>query len=200
MFACCHSTIFFVIRSESRAPCQKEVKKRLPVKVHRWRSQKPMVPGKAKPVNLVLRSPWSAREYLPQDLGYAVNPVNVDELQVDHIRTRRFVRAATPRTERNFDAADASTPSPLSSTLPAIFSAVNLNAFPLYLHALDQDFDVARVRLNGNPLPWPPSCTLTCFSCLLSSPIIVILMQYLLLNASNHLRFSGDPDDTKSSP
>ena len=34
-----NSAIFFLIRSESRAPCQREVKKRLPVKVHRWRSQ-----------------------------------------------------------------------------------------------------------------------------------------------------------------
>ena len=31
---------------------------------------KPMVPAKTRPVNLVLRSPWSAREKLPQDLGY----------------------------------------------------------------------------------------------------------------------------------
>ena len=30
---------------------------------------KPMVPAKAKPVNMVLRSPWSARENPPQDLG-----------------------------------------------------------------------------------------------------------------------------------
>ena len=33
------SAVFFLIRSESRAPCQREVKKRLPVKVHRWQSQ-----------------------------------------------------------------------------------------------------------------------------------------------------------------
>ena len=31
---------------------------------------KPMVPAKTRPVNLVLRSPWSARENPPQDLGY----------------------------------------------------------------------------------------------------------------------------------
>ena len=35
----------------------------------------PMVPAKARPVNLVLRSPWSARENPPQDLGYPINPV-----------------------------------------------------------------------------------------------------------------------------
>ena len=33
------SVIFFRIRSESRAPCQKEVKKRLQVKAHQWQNQ-----------------------------------------------------------------------------------------------------------------------------------------------------------------
>ena len=31
--------IFFLIRSESRAPCQRKVRMRLPVKVHQWQSQ-----------------------------------------------------------------------------------------------------------------------------------------------------------------
>ena len=53
---------------------------------------KPMVPAKARPVNLVLRSPWSARENPPQDLGYLVNPSNVDEGQGSHSSTRRQVR------------------------------------------------------------------------------------------------------------
>ena len=35
----------------------------------------------AKPVNLVLRSPWSTRWNPPQDLGYRVSPGNVDEGQ-----------------------------------------------------------------------------------------------------------------------
>ena len=40
MFSCARFlSIFFLIRSETRAPCQREVKKRLPVKVHRWRNQ-----------------------------------------------------------------------------------------------------------------------------------------------------------------
>ena len=39
MFSCSHSAIFFLIRSKSRAPCQREVKKRVPVKVHQWQSQ-----------------------------------------------------------------------------------------------------------------------------------------------------------------
>ena len=33
------SAIFFLNRSESRVPCQREVKKRLPVNLHRWRNQ-----------------------------------------------------------------------------------------------------------------------------------------------------------------
>ena len=39
MFSCSHFSNFLSDRSESRAPCQREVKQRLPVKVHRWRSQ-----------------------------------------------------------------------------------------------------------------------------------------------------------------
>ena len=63
MFSCTISVIFFLIRSESRAPCHRDVKKRLPVKVHRWRSQKWFQRWR----NLstwFLRSPWSTRENL----------------------------------------------------------------------------------------------------------------------------------------
>ena len=60
---------------------------------------KPMVPARVRPVNLVLRSPRSAREDPPQDLGYPVNLTDDDEGQGDHTTTRRLVRAATPRTE-----------------------------------------------------------------------------------------------------
>ena len=35
---------------------------------------KPMVPAKTRPVNLVLRSAWSARENPPQDLDFPVDP------------------------------------------------------------------------------------------------------------------------------
>ena len=34
----------------------------------------PMVPAEARPVNLVSRSPWSARENPPPVFGYLVNP------------------------------------------------------------------------------------------------------------------------------
>ena len=53
---------------------------------------KSMVPAKAKPVNLVLRSPWSARENFPQDLGYLVNPGNADEGQGSQTSTRKILR------------------------------------------------------------------------------------------------------------
>ena len=35
---------------------------------------KPVIPAKARPINLVSYSPWSARENPPQDLWYPVNP------------------------------------------------------------------------------------------------------------------------------
>ena len=60
------------------------------------------MPAMARPVNLVLRSPWSARENPPQDLGYPVNPGNVDEGQGDHTSTRRLVRTTqNPDVERS---------------------------------------------------------------------------------------------------
>ena len=57
---------------------------RLPVKVHQRQMPKPTVPAKARPVNLVLHSPWRTRENSPQDLGYPLNPVNDDEGRGDH--------------------------------------------------------------------------------------------------------------------
>ena len=51
---------------------------------------KPMDPAKARPVNLALRSPWSARENPPQDLGYPVNPENDGEGQTGSNSKNRF--------------------------------------------------------------------------------------------------------------
>ena len=58
---------------------------------------KPMLPAKTKPVDLFLRSPWSARENPPQGLGFPVNPVNDDAGQGDHTSTRRLVRTPQPK-------------------------------------------------------------------------------------------------------
>ena len=54
---------------------------------------KPMISAKARPIHLVSHSPWSERENPPQDLGYPVNPGNVDEGQGSQIGTRKLVRA-----------------------------------------------------------------------------------------------------------
>ena len=81
-----------MIRSESRAPSDGSPKAKL----------KPMVPAKARPMNLVLRSPWSARENLPQNLGYPVDPGNVDEGQGCQTSTRRLVQTTqNPEVERS---------------------------------------------------------------------------------------------------
>ena len=50
-----------------------------------------MVPAKTRPMNVVLRSPWSARENPPQDLGYPVGPGNADEGQGTQTGTRKLV-------------------------------------------------------------------------------------------------------------
>ena len=63
---------------------------------------KPIVPAKARPVNLVLCSPWSARDNPPQNLGYPFNLGNVDEGQGSHTSTRRLVRTTqNPEVERS---------------------------------------------------------------------------------------------------
>ena len=54
---------------------------------------KPMIPAKARPINLVSHSPWSARENPPQDLRYPVNPEIVEEGQGSQTSTRRFARS-----------------------------------------------------------------------------------------------------------
>ena len=53
---------------------------------------KPMVPAKTKPVNVMSRTPWSAREHILQDLGYPVDPVNADEGQGSQTSTWKLVR------------------------------------------------------------------------------------------------------------
>ena len=63
---------------------------------------KPAVPAKARPINLVLHSPWSARETLSQNLGYPVSPGNTDEGQGDLTRTRKLVQTTqNPEVERS---------------------------------------------------------------------------------------------------
>ena len=53
---------------------------------------KRMIPAKARPINLVLHSPWSARENPSQDLGCPVNLENDDKGQGDLTRTRKLVQ------------------------------------------------------------------------------------------------------------
>ena len=72
---------------------------------------KPRIPAKARPINLVPHSPWSARENSPQDLGYAVRKLvrttqspevaKQDDREVASYSTstRKLVRTATPWTE-----------------------------------------------------------------------------------------------------
>ena len=59
-----------------------------------WRmaKPKPTVSAKAKPVNLVLRSPRSTRENPPRNVGHPVDPGNVDEGQGSQTSTRKLVR------------------------------------------------------------------------------------------------------------
>ena len=82
------SSIFFLIRSESRAPCQREGKKRLPVKAHRWRN----------------RSQWFRRMRDPLIWCHTARWVRgkifrIISGQGSQSSTRKLVRAVNPRTE-----------------------------------------------------------------------------------------------------
>ena len=69
---------------ERQEPCQREVKKRLPVKVHRWRNRNQWFQRR--------RDPSTCEENPPQDLGYPVNRENVDEGQGSQTSARKLVR------------------------------------------------------------------------------------------------------------
>ena len=53
---------------------------------------KPTIPAKARPMNLVLHNPLSARKNPPQDLSDPVNPENVDEERGGHSSSGKPVR------------------------------------------------------------------------------------------------------------
>ena len=78
---CSRFSNFLSVPFGKQSSCQREVKNRLPSEGSPMAKRKPIFPAKARLVNLVLRSAWSARENPPQDLGYPVNPGNVDEGQ-----------------------------------------------------------------------------------------------------------------------
>ena len=60
----------------------------------------PTVPVKARPINLILHSPWSTRENPSQNLGCPVNPENDDKGQGDLTCTRKLV-PQNPEVERS---------------------------------------------------------------------------------------------------
>ena len=97
--------IFFLIRSESRAPCQREVRMRLPVKVHQWQTQPQRFQRRPDQSTCFLHSPWSARENPSQDLGFPVKPGNDAKGQGDLTRTRKLVQTTqNPEVERQENA------------------------------------------------------------------------------------------------
>ena len=74
MFSCSHFSNFLSDAIEKQSAIPKRGPEATPSEGSPVTKPKPMVPAKARPVNMVLRSPWSARENPPQDLGYSVNP------------------------------------------------------------------------------------------------------------------------------
>ena len=61
-----------------------------------------LTPKSARPINLVSHSPWRGREKHPQNLGYSVNPGNVDEGQGSLTSTRKLVWTTQMPRSRTF--------------------------------------------------------------------------------------------------
>ena len=102
MFSCSHFSDFLSDPIGKQNAMSKRGQEATSSEVSPMAKSKPMVPAEARPVNVVLRSPWSARGNPPQDLGHSVNPVNVDEGQGYHTSTGRLVRSSqNPEVERS---------------------------------------------------------------------------------------------------
>ena len=93
MFSLSHFSIFFLIRSESRAPCQKEVKRRLQLKAQQLRNESLWYQWKRD------KSTWyhAARgaRNSSQNLEYLVNPVSADERNEVETATRKPMQTAS---------------------------------------------------------------------------------------------------------
>ena len=100
MFSCSHFSHFLSDPIGMQSAMSKRGQEATSSEGSPMAKRRPMVPAKTRPVNLVLRSPWSARENPPQDLGYPVDSVNADEGQGSQTGTRKLVRTTqSPQVE-----------------------------------------------------------------------------------------------------
>ena len=101
-FSCSHSSNFLSDSIGKQSAMSKRRQEATSTEGSPMAKPKPAVPAKARPINLVLHSPWSARETLSQNLGYPVNTENDDEGQGDLTRTRKLVQTTqNPEVERS---------------------------------------------------------------------------------------------------
>ena len=101
-FSCSHSSNFLSDSIGKQSAMSKRRQEATSTEGSPMAKPKPAVPAKARPINLVLHSPWSARETLSQNLGYPVSPGNTDEGQGDLTRTRKLVQTTqNPEVERS---------------------------------------------------------------------------------------------------
>ena len=100
MFSCSHVSHFLSDPIGKQSAMSKRGQEATSSEGSPMAKRRPMVPAKTRTVNLVLRSPWSARENPPQDLGYPVDSVNADEGQGSQTGTRKLVRTTqSPQVE-----------------------------------------------------------------------------------------------------
>ena len=92
MFSCSHFSNFLSDPIGKQSAMSKKGQEATSSEGSPMAKPKPMVPAKTRPVNFVLRSPWSAKENPSQDLGFLVDPRNADEGQGTQTGTRKLVR------------------------------------------------------------------------------------------------------------
>ena len=92
MFSCSHCSDFLSDPIGKQSAISKRGQEATSSEGSQVAKPRPMIPAKAKPVNLVLRSPWSTRENPRQNLGHPVDPGNVDEGQGSQTSTGKLVQ------------------------------------------------------------------------------------------------------------
>ena len=92
MFSCSHFSNFLCDPIGKQSAVSKRGQEAISSEGSPVAKPTPMILAKAKPVNFVLRSPWSTRENRSQNLGHPVDPGNVDEGQGSQTNTRKLVQ------------------------------------------------------------------------------------------------------------
>ena len=92
MFSCSHFSYFLCDPIGKQSVMSKRGEEATSSEGSLMAKPRPMIPAKAKPVNLVLRSPWSTRENPPQNFGKSGRPRGMSMRDNVVKQTRKLVQ------------------------------------------------------------------------------------------------------------